>query len=1044
MFNMKSFIMVRHASACLAGLLLMSFCGTLTAYAGTTESASLAGATQATSFKVSGIVVDEKGEAIPGATIVVKGVAGMGTVADLDGNFTMTLDAPATLTCVCIGFADSNVDVNSSTGPVRFVMKTAAEFLDEAVVVGYGTMRRSLVSSAIGTMKVDDEMMRDALSPVSLLEGRVAGVSVNTGSGNLGSSERTVIRGISSLNAGNEPLYVIDGVPLVNVSANLTDFGEDMSSLSTLSLNDIESFEVLKDAASAAIYGSRASNGVILITTKSGKEGNGVSRVNFTTGVSWFPDQHRIKMANSQLYLDVYNEGVDNYNKQYGLTISDSDYKEHIFNPFGTLPDIDWMNSITQLGVQYNVDASFSGGTKKTTYYIGVNYNHKEGVIKTNKLDKVNFKVKVQHDFTKWLEVGANTSANYVKNFQVPGANLGTMIIGRALEQRPYDRIYRPDGGYYVGGTDELTKHNPLQILNEETAYIENLRWVGTFHASLKFLDNKIIFKNAFNTDVLSMYDYTNYNLNHPYGLGVGRIVEKDQTVMNLMFDTTLSYNDSYLGGDLDFGVMAGHSWEKVDTRNLSLDGNGFPSPSFDVVGVASTIASYGGNAYSYAMESWFGRVNFGWKGRYTLTGTVRADGSSKFQPNCRWGVFPSVSFGWNMSKERWMENTGVDMKIRASWGKTGNQEGIGKFASQSQIAGGKNYLNNSGMYSTVFGNPNLTWEKSDQYDIGADMSFFKDRLTIIIDGYMKNTTDLLYAMPIFATSGTTSITSNIGSIRNTGVEFTIGGSVDLGPVHWKSNFNISHNKNVVTKLTGTDDLIAIGGNRCLKVGEEVGTFYLFKFDGIYQYDAEVPQAQYDQGVRAGDIRYANLDGDPDGNINDTDRQVKYSPNPKFTGGWSNTFSWKGISLDIFLSFSYGGKIFFNQASNLAKLATTTGLMEQYAVNRWTGPGSTNVYPRSIAGSSWNVKNSDYFLFDSSFLRLRTLTLSYNFQKKQLDYMHLKGFRIFIQGDNLALASGYPGYDPEVSSNMDARFFGTDDLNVPQPRSVVFGFNISF
>lgn len=993
-------------------------------------------------FTVKGVVTDSAGEPVPGAMILVMGTK-EGVTTDIDGAYTLTLTKPATLKCTCLGFVDQETKVGKESN-VNFTMTTSSEFLEEVVVVGYGSLRRSLVSSAISKMSVDDNKLRNVDSPAALLSGRIAGVSVSGGSGNLGSGERMVIRGISSLSAGNEPLYVIDGVPITNQNANLTNLGEDMSSLAVLNISDIESIDVLKDAASAAIYGSRASNGVILITTKSGAAGKTTARINVSTSVSQFPNIHKIKMADSKLYVDAYNEGVDNYNKQYGLSVGDGKYKVHIFNPFGTLPDMDWMKVITRLGVSYNADASFSGGNKTTNFYIGANYNHKEGVIKTNRLDKFNLKAKIQHDFTKWLEVGANMSANYMKTYQVPGANAGTTVIGRSLEQRPYDRIYKPDGSYYIGGTDGLTFHNPIQVLNEQNAYIENMRFLGNAHINLKFLDNRISFKNTINTDITQLYDYTFYNSKHPYGKGVGEIIDRHETVMNLSFDSVLNYNDTYLDGDLNFNAMLGHSFQKVSTRTITLDGKGFPSDSFDVVGVASEVIGYGGNAYAYALESYFGRLNFGYKDRYTLTATLRTDGSSKFRPKYRWGWFPSVSFGWNMGKESWMKDSGVDMKLRVSYGKTGNQNGIGLFSSQSQMAGGKNYMGHSGIYSTVFGNPKLTWEKSGQTDVGVDLGFFNDKLTLIIDGYVKNTTDLLYSKPTFATSGTTAIMSNVGSIRNKGVEVTIGGNLDLGPVHWTSSFNIAHNKNTVTSITGNDDLIAIGNNRVLKVGEEVGTYYLFKFDGVYQYDAEVPEALYAEGVRAGDFRYANLDGDAKNLINDTDRAVKYSSNPKFSGGWSNTFYWKGLSLDVFLSYSYGSKIYFGEGSSLTRCGTGMGVMEKVALNRWTGPGSTNVYARAITGSSWNVKNSDYFLYDGSFIRLRSLTLSYNFGKKVLAKIHMKGLRVFAQGDNLFLLTRYPGYDPEVSSNLDARYFGVDALNVPQPRTVTFGLNLTF
>lgn len=824
-------------------------------------------------YTVRGRVTDENGAGIPGASVYEKGTSN-GATTDLDGNWSLEITGGATLLeCACLGYDTQTAEISPKNGVVNFSLRESFEFIDEVVVVGYGTMKRSLVTSAISKVRIDESNLRQVTSPAELLNGRIAGVSSTTGSGNLGSGERISIRGASSISAGNEPLYVIDGIPITNSNANLTDLGEDLSSLSVLNLSDIESIEILKDAASAAIYGSRATNGVVVITTKSGREGASNINVNFSTGVSQFPNIHKIRMADSDLYVQVYNEGVDNYNRQYGLTPSDGDYKEHIYNPFGNLPDTDWMKLITQLGVFYNADVAFSGGNKKTNYYIGANYNHKEGIIKTNKLEKMNFKVKLHHEFTPWLEVGVNTSANYMKNWKVPGPNAGTMIIGRALMQRPFDRPYKPDGSYYVGGTDELTFHNPMQILNEETAYLENLRYLGSYYINLKFWKDKITFRNSLNTDITQYYDYTNYNENHPYGKGVGRIVDRNQTVKNILLESVINYNDAFLDeGSLALNVMLGHSFQNIGTHNATLDGSGFPSPSFDVIGVASAIDDYSGNLYNYTMESYFGRVNLSYRDRYVFTATMRTDGSSKFAPKYRWGWFPSVSFGWNISNEEFMADSGTDLKFRLSWGKTGNQEGIGTFAYQAQMAGGKNYNEQSGINVTEFGNESLTWEKADQFDIGFDMSFFNDKLTVILDGYLKDTKDLLYSMPIYGTTGTTSIISNIGSMRNVGAELTIGASLDFGQVHWSSQFNISTNRNRITSLTGDDKPISIGSNRALQVGKEMGVFYLFKHDGIFQYDAEVPKAQYDQGRRAGDIRWLDLDNN--GIINDDDRVV--------------------------------------------------------------------------------------------------------------------------------------------------------------------------
>lgn len=995
-------------------------------------------------YQIKGIIQDNSGLPLTGASaIVISDGKSYGAIADIDGRFILEFpEMPeGDITFSFMGFRDLVMPIGTKAW-FDVVLQEDTELLDEVVVVGYGTMRRSLVTSAISKVKVDDSMMRSVESPASLLNGRVAGVSSMTMSGNVGSGERMTIRGASSISAGNEPLYVIDGIPITNTNANLTDKGEDMSALAVLSLSDIESIEVLKDAASAAIYGSKATNGVILITTKSGKEGTSNFRVNFSTGISQFADHGRLQMADSDLYVQVFNEGIDNYNKQYGYSMGDKGYKEHIANPFGTLEDIDWIKTVTRLAVQYNADVAFSGGTQKTRYYIGANYNHKEGVIRDNQLDKMNFKVKVDHQMTDWLDVGANTSANYMKNYQIPGSNAGTNILGRTVLQRPFDRPIKPDGSYYTGGTDELTYHNPVQILNEQDAYIENMRYLGSFYATLKFWEDKITFKNSLNTDILQLYDYTYYNENHPYGMGVGRLIDRHQTVKNILVENVLNYNDTFANETLDVNLMLGHSFQSVKTNNAMLDGSGFPSPSFNVIGVASSIDAYAGNAYTYAMESYFGRAMLSYKGRYVLTGTLRTDGSSKFAPDCRWGWFPSVSFGWNISKEPFMEGSGTDLKFRMSYGKTGNQEGIGVFAYQAQMGGGKNYNGNSGINSTAFGNEDLTWEKADQYDIGLDMGFLNDRITIIIDGYLKNTNDLLYSMPIHTTTGTSSIISNIGSMRNIGAELTFSTSVPLGPLHWSQSFNISFNRNRITSLPDAEKPISIGSNRALQVGKEMGAFYLFQHDGIYQYDAEVPDAQYEQGVRAGDIRWKDVDGN--GLINDEDRVVMGSSNPDFFGGWNHSLSWKGLSLDVFFTYMYGNDTYMGQGINLTKLSINRGVLAHYAENRWTGPGTTNVYPRALNGDANNTKNSNFLLYDGSNFRLRSLTLAYQFPSDMLKKIHVKGLRVYAQADNVFLLTRYPGWDPEVSNNLDPRYFGVDNLNVPTPRTFMFGFNLTF
>ena len=987
--------------------------------------------------RYAGRIVDAAGNPVVGASVVIRGST-TGVSSDIDGRFAIEAREGEVLSVSFVGYTPQTITLGAKTMLTLTLREDTSE-LEEVVVVGYGTQRRSLVTSAISKVQMNESNMRQVASPTQLLSGRVAGVTTSTGSGNLGSGERMVIRGSSSLSAGNEPLYVIDGIPITNTNANLVDFGEDMSSLATLNISDIESIEVLKDAASAAIYGSRANNGVIVITTKSGKEGKSEVHLNFNTGVTRFANVGKIKMADSGLYVRDFNEGVDNYNRQYGYKPGDSGFKKHIQNPFGTLPDTDWMDLILQTGTFYNGDVSFSGGNVKTRYYVGANYNHQTGVIRTNKMEKMNFKVKISHEFTPWLEVGANVSGNYIKNHQIPGANSGTTIIGRSIQQRPFDRPYKPNGDYYVGGTDELVFHNPMQILDEETAYIENMRYLGNFYATFKYKD-KFAFKSSVNTDITQIYDYTYYNENHPYGKGVGRIVDYNRTIKNILVENFATYNDKF--GDFSLSAMLGHSFQKVTTRSAKLDGSGFPSPSFDVVGVASSLDAYSGSLSNYAMESYFGRATFSYKDRYVLTATLRTDGSSKFARDNRWGWFPSVSPGWNISKENFMKDSDTELKFRVSYGKTGNQEGIGSYAYQALMSGGYNYGNGSGIAVSTFGNRDLTWEKADQFDAGFDITLFKGRVNIMADAYYKKTKDLLYSTPIHSTTGVTSIISNIGSMRNIGAELTINTHFNFGPLSWLSQFNIATNRNKLTELLGDDKPISIGANRALQVGKEVGAFYLFIMDGIYQYDGEVPAEQYAQGIRAGDVKWRDVD---DNNlINDNDRQVIGSSNPYFSGGWNNTFRYKGVSLDVFFTYMYGNDVYAAWKINTSKLGHKNGVLAEEARNRWTGPGSTDLHPRSVSGDTNNTRNSDRWLEDGSFLRLRSLTLSYTFPEKISRRLAMKSLRVYFQGDNLWLATRYSGWDPEVSNNLDPRFMGVDNFSVPQPRMFCFGLNVTF
>lgn len=985
--------------------------------------------------RIQGVVRDASGEPLAGCTVALKGT-NEGTVTDGKGCYAIEVPTGSgRLEFSFLGFRTREVAVGVRN-EINVTLEEDLKKLNEVVVVGYGTQRKALVTNAISSFKPNESNLRPVLSANELLQGRVAGVTVAPGSGNLGSGERMSIRGAASLSASNEPLYVVDGIPILNGNASLFNMGESLSSMAVLNISDIESIEVLKDAASAAIYGSRATNGVVLITTKSGREGKTDVRLNVSSGISQFANKGRIKYADSDLYVEVFNEGVARYNQQNGLTVGRKGYIVPISNPFQNLPDTDWLDLITRTAFSYNADLSFSGGNRKTKFYVGANYNHQEGVIKTNQVTKINLKSKISYEMAPWLTIGANVSGNYMRNNRVPGANIGSTILARAMEQRPFDRPYKPNGEYYVGGTDELTRHNPLQILNEETTYVDLYRFLGIFNANLRF--GHFSLHNSLNTDVGYTYDYVYYNANHPYGAGGGRIAEYNRFEQNILIENVVNYDQNL--GNVEFGAMLGHSFQKSLARTSFIDGRGFPSPMFDVLSTAAEIHDATGGISEYAMDSYFGRVSLSYLERYVLNATLRTDGSSRFAPSHRYGYFPSVSFGWNISKETFWPFHQTDLKLRLSYGKTGNQDGIGNYGWRSLMSGGQNYQNQSGIAVSSLGNTTLTWETADQYNAGFDLAFWNGRLNMVFDAYLKNTNNLLYLMPLHGTTGFTGLMNNIGSMRNYGLEFSVNGHLNIGKLAWTSSFNIAYNKNKLTKLLN-NELLPIGDNRALKVGKGLGSFYLFKMEGIYQYDGEVPQPQYDLGVRAGDVKYEDVDHN--GIINDFDRQLVGSSSPDFFGGWNNTFKYKGFQLDVFFTYMIGNDVYAEWKRLGARPGQKWSITEDVAKNRWTAPGSTNKYPRAVHTlNAFNVKNSTRFLEDGSFVRLRSLTFSYSFPLSLLTKVHVKGLRVYMQGDNLLLFSKYSGWDPEVSKNLDPRFMGMDAYGVPPSKTISFGINL--
>lgn len=989
---------------------------------------------------IKGRVTDDQGLPLPGASILIKGTS-TSTMSDENGNFTLKSVPPGSVLVISfVGFASQEVAVkNNST--INVSLKQLQMALNEITVIGYGTQKRSDVTSAISTFKPTELNARPVLGPDQILQGRIPGVVITTSSGVPGSKNRVSIRGVGSLSASNEPLYVIDGVPVTPSDADLGNFGQSMNALSELNPNDIESMDVLKDAAAASIYGSRATNGVIIITTKSGKKGKSTISLNAYSGIQNLMRLDNVKMADPDLYVEVINEAVDNYNLQNAFAMGDGKFVSPIANPYPNRPATDWLDLITRTAKSSNLNLSLAGGADKFKYYVSGGYLNQEGVFIGNSFKKYNAKVNLSNEVNKWLDFGVNTNFSYSNNNRVPsGYNLGTNLIARSLEQRTFDLPYKPDGSYYVGGTNELLNHNPIQAINEEKVYLNNYRLLGNAFVNLK-LHNNFNIKSSFGTDLIHTQDYVYYTNSHPYGAGVGKLYDDRKLQTNIIIENTANYKKKF--DDLNVDLLVGHSYQKVNNSLIGVEGQKFPSPSFDVNVVAAEYTEAMTNLYATSMQSFFGRANLGYKGRYLLNLSLRSDGSSRFAPENRYGYFPAASAGWVISNEPFWNMPKGDLKFRASYGATGNIEGVNAFAYQALTGGGYNYNNQSGIAITSFGNRKLTWEKAHQFNTGVDVGLFKGALNFSADYFVKNTTNLLYSKPTEGTSGFTSIISNIGSMRNNGFELAVNGTTNIGPVSWKSDFNIAFIKNKLTSLIDDEPLL-IGRTHVLKVGEEVGSFYIYKQLGIYQDDSEVPQPQYDTGIRAGDVKFEDVNGD--GKIDVKDRQILGSANPDYTGGFNNTFTYKNFDLSVFMNFSYGSEVYQTWIGGYRLGNGVWPMLESQAQGRWTGPGTSNTIPRAIWGNTVNSSStySTRFMHDGSYLRLRTVALGYTLPQQALRQFGISKMRVYIQADNLYLFTNYPLLDPEVNISLSPSTMGEDFLMPPQPRTLNFGINLTF
>lgn len=935
------------------------------------------------------------GAPIPGATVQVKGTAS-GTITDINGIYKLEARPDAILLVSYMGMKKIEVPVNGKS-KLDFSLEEEKIDLGELVVVGYNTSSRKLISGSIGVVNEDEIKSAPIRTIDAVLQGKAAGVSINQNSGTPGGQNSIKLRGGSSINASNQPLIVIDGVPVITGGlAQISYLGQEIDALSDLNPNDIESFTVLKDASATAIYGARASNGVILITTKKGGYQKTSASLNTSYGWQTMPAERIPELMNAA-----------QWNEYKGTTV------EGI--------DTDWMKEILQVAPTSNTELSVSSGNDKTRIFISGSYFKQDGTVKSTSYDRWSGRINVDHKLLKDLTIGGSVSMTYSTNRRVEGDQTLFGPLPNALSLPAIYPVYNEDGTYNEDGPYA----NPVAIINETQNVAYTNRHNDNIFLEYKFL-NGFTFTSKWSADIYTLreheYDPITVRQGAKYnGLGI----EGSTYVSNLVASNVLQYLKS-VNEKHTFEALAGYSAEKYARRTSYIEAIDFPNENLQYITSAGTIRAASASALDRGMSSFFGQFKYNYLYKYIFTMTARADGSSKFGKNNRYGYFPAASVAWRIAEENFMKKLSAisELKLRLSVGLTGN-DGIGDFASFGLYGGGYNYGGSSGTAPTQLPNPDLKWESTLQKGVGIDLGLFYDRISLNLDLYHNHTYDLLLERPLPPSSGFTTISANIGDLQNKGIEIVLNTVNIKKEFTWNTSFNFAANRNKVLKLFDGQPIPDQGrGGNWVVEGEPIGVFYGYRCLGV--------------DPTTGNLVYDDINND--GLLTSEGDIVKIGdPNPDFTTGLTNTFGYKGLDLSVFLHMVYGNDI-FNGTRIYLESASGEDNQTTTMLRRWMKPGDITDVPR--AGDTYK---SSRFIENGSFMRIKNVTLGYNFPKQILQEGKLKSLRLYITGQNLFTFTSYSGMDPEVNYfGNDNIILGTDFFTYPQSRTILMGLNVGF
>ena len=985
---------------------------------------------------VKGIIKGPDGLPVIAANISQKGTNNA-TITDLNGNFTLNVTGRQPVLVISyIGYVTTEVNV-SGRAFVEVVLQEDVAALDEVVVVGYGTMRKKDVTGAVSSVR-SGEITKNATSNVmQAIAGKMSGVQVVQNSGTPGGDVSILIRGVGTINDAS-PLYVIDGVP---VSGGMW----------YLNPNDVESIDVLKDASATAIYGSRGANGVVMVTTKQAQEGH--TEINFDYSYGIQHSAKTYKMLDASQYAALHNEMRTNAGPEYSLNPAFAD-------PESLGAGTDWMDAIFRTAPMQKVNLSMLGGNQKISHATSLGYYTQDGIMKNSSYNRLSLQSNISSKLASNITVRANVNLSAENRRTQPVST----VIQNAMRILPSIPIY-DDNGEYAGPTGNAEWNgnalNPVAIINEQNYRMKGFRMLSNISLEWEIIKG-LKFKTTGGAEL--GYDYNNSYI-PKYKWGMNESKNTMQTVTSAyeqlyLWDNTLNYDKAF--GKHRINAMIGTSYQEYKKESVSAAGSGRASELTTELDNATKATDVGGNSYRWALMSYMARLHYSYDDRYLLTATFRADGSSKFGKDNRFGYFPSFAAAWNIGNEAFMQSVKPvsSLKLRAGYGQTGNQNiGAYAFADKLSVNGVYNFGSQRGfesnlvnlIYPYLLSNPSVKWESVEQYNVGLDIGFLQNRIVANLDFYVKNTRDMLTKKPVPQTSGTSLEQAdwppvNIGKVLNRGFEFTVNTKNFVGEFKWETSLNMSFNHNEVVSIGGPEIL---NGVSLIREGQPINSFYGYELGGIYQTLDEVftgpvmenrapDKASHNpyKNTSPGDMWFVDVDGN--GEINDLDRTVIGNPSPDCIFGFNNTFSYKNFDLSIFFQGALGNQVWNGVRASHESMNSTYNQLAT-TLERWTGEGSSYSMPRAIyADPNNNSRASTRWLEDGAYAKLKNLTFGYTLPEKWIRKAKMKALRLYVSLDNLCTITNYSGLDPEAGLS------GLDYGVYPSARTYMFGVSVKF